>query len=385
VLSSGGLASLAPVSKLPDPSAGPRPPARPRLAALDAARALGVVAMVCGHTLDAVLSPEARAAPAMITYWHARGFTAPLFLVVSGWAVTLAIARSGASGWAIPRGRIRRVALLLAIGYALRWPGWALDRLQAGDRDVWAHFLAFDALHTIALALLAASLLLALPWGRAARAAALAALLVLAAWLGRRAGIPGAEPATAAGLPASLPAIALAQALGGTSAFPLVPWSAYFLAGTLVGLVSPPDRRGAAGTAAAGAILLCVTVLWSGLGDRAPGDPVLIAFRLGVVLLLLGALELVPARAAARVAPLGRSSLAVYAIHLPVVYGWSTVPGLSFRVGRTLGAGQGLAVAAAVLAASFALARLLALGGRLAAAGVTAARRRVGASRPPPR
>ena len=331
--------------------------------------------MVCGHTLDAVLSPQARQTAAMTTYWHARGFTAPLFLVVSGWAVTLAIARSGAHGWAVPRGRARRVVLLLAIGYGLRWPGWALDRFLAFDRDVWAHFLAFDALHTIAAALLLASLALALPLGRAARAAALAALGALAVWLGHGAGIPGAEPATAAGLPTSLPAMALAQAMGGTSAFPLVPWSAYFFAGTLIGLLAPADRRGAAGTALAGAILVSFTVLWSGLGDRAPGDPVLVGFRIGVVLLVLGALELVPARWASRAAPLGRSSLGVYAIHLPIVYGWSTVPGLSFRLGRTLGVGQALALAAAVLAASFVLYRLLALSGRLAAAGVRVARR----------
>ena len=377
-------APAAPLPRSPrSPPASAAAPPRPRLAALDAARALGVVAMVMGHTLDAVLAPEARATAAMTTYWHARGFTAPLFLVVSGWAVTLAIARAGARGWAVPRGRLRRVALLLAIGYALRWPGWALDRLLAGDREVWAHFLAFDALHTIAVALLVTSLVLALPGGRAVRAGVVAALLVLAAWLGRGAGIPGAAPATAAGLPASLPAMALAQALGGTSAFPVAPWAAYFLAGTLIGLLAPADRRGAVGTAAAGAILLGVTVLWSGLGDRAPGDPVLIAFRLGVVLLVLGALELVPARAAARAAPLGRSSLGVYAVHLPIVYGWSTIPGLSFRVGRTLGAGEALALAAAVLAISFGLYRLLALAGRMAGALLGAARRRAGAGRSP--
>ncbi|HVO20284.1 MAG TPA: acyltransferase family protein [Anaeromyxobacter sp.] len=371
----------APASASPLPGRPPAPSAsfaaapRPRLAALDAARALGVLAMVCGHTLDAVLSPQARDTGAMTTYWHARGFTAPLFLAVSGWAVTLAIARSGARGWAVPLGRARRVLLLLVIGYGLRWPGWALDRFLALDRDVWAHFLAFDALHTIAVALLLASLALALPLGRAARAAVLAALGALAVWLGRGAGIPGAEPATAAGLPAWLPAMALAQAVGGTSAFPLVPWSAYFFAGTLIGLLAPADRRGAVGTAFAGAILVGVTVLWSGLGDRAPGDPVLIGFRLGVVLLVLGALELVPARWAARAAPLGRSSLGVYAIHLPIVYGWSTVPGLSFRLGRTLGVGEALAVAALVLGASFVLSRLLALAGRLATAGIKGLRR----------
>jgi acyltransferase len=374
----------APLKAPPPPEAAPASAAaRPRLAALDAARALGVLAMVMGHTLDAVLAPAARETAAMTTYWHARGFTAPLFLVVSGWAVTLAIARSGARGWAIPLGRLRRVVLLLAIGYALRWPGWALDRFLSGDRDVWAHFLAFDALHTIAIALLVTSVVLALPMGeagqagKAGRVAVVALLCVAAARLGAGAGIPGEQAATAASLPASLPAMALAQAVGGTSAFPLVPWSAYFFAGTLLGLLAPADRRGAVGAAVAGAALVGVTVLWSGLGDRAPGDPVLIAFRTGVVLAVLGALSLVPSRLAARAAPLGRSSLGVYAIHLPIVYGWSTIPGLSFRVGRTLGPGAGIALAALVLAASFALYRGLAFSARLSAAGIMAARGRL--------
>lgn len=321
--------------------------------------------MVMGHTLDAVLSNQARLSPGMVEYWHARGLTAPLFMLVSGWAVTLAISRSGDQGMAIPRGRLKRVILLLAIGYALRWPGWALDRFLAGDRDVWAHFLAFDALHTIALSLLATSLVLALPIGRAGRSAALAALAISAVLFGQAATLPGGAPATAGGLPQSLPAMALAQVLHGTSPFPVLPWSAYFFAGTLVGLLAPQDRRGAAAMAVAGAALVAITVPFPGLGEREAGDPVLIAFRIGVILALLGALELVPPALAARAAPLGKSSLGVYAIHLPVVYGWSTVPGLSYRVGPTLGPAAAVALAVLVLMVSFAAYRALASGARL--------------------
>lgn len=346
------------------PSPAPAAPSgapRPRLAALDAARALGVVAMVMGHTLDAVLSPAARQSPAMVSYWHARGLTAPLFLLVSGWAVTLAIARSDARGWAIPRGRLRRVALLLAVGYALRWPGWAARGLLARDREAWAHLLAFDVLHCIAAVLLVTSLVLALPW-RQARAPVLAALGVGAALLGAGAATPGAGGG-AASLPGSLPLLALAQVFGGTSPFPVVPWAAYFFAGTLVGVLAPPDRRGALGMGAVGVALAIAMLQWPDMGARPAGDPVLIAFRIGVVLCVLSALELVPAAAAARLAPLGRSSLGVYAIHLPVVYGWSTIPGLSWRVGQKLSTPAALGTALLVLGASFALWRALARAG----------------------
>src|ERR687888_4333 len=104
-----------------------------RLPGLDAARALAVVAMVVGHTADGLLSDAARALPWGQGYWGFRGLTAPLFLVVSGWAVTMAAARSGLSGRAFFRARLRRVAMLIACGLALRWPGWDAAALLSMD------------------------------------------------------------------------------------------------------------------------------------------------------------------------------------------------------------------------------------------------------------
>jgi hypothetical protein len=128
-------------------------------------------------------------------------------------------------------------------------------------------------------------------------------------------------------------------------------------------------------------LALVLATCWTGVGARTPGDPLLVSFRIGVVVLCLGLLELVPAGAARLAAPLGRSSLGVYAIHLPIVYGWSAYGGLAWYfgpAGKDPGSGlSGLAalgVAAAVLAASFALWRALvwaagALGRRLRALG----------------
>lgn len=353
----------APVTLPPDPAGSPAP-RRPRLAALDAARALGVLAMVCGHTLDAVLSAEARQTPGMLRYWAARGFTAPLFLLVSGWAVTLAISRSGATGWAVPRGRLRRVLLLLVIGYALRWPGWW--SLFQGSRQAWTGFLAFDALHCIAISILVTALVLALPAPRAAKAALLGGLAACAAIFGTNVLMPGAVEANGAALPYSVPVIALVQAVGGYSSFPLLPWAAYFFAGAILGLLAPPDRRGVLGMAVTAAATIVVTVYWAGLGNRQPGDPVLIAYRVGVVLAVLSALSLVPARWAALAAPLGKSSLGVYALHLPIVYGWNQFTGLDRQVGRTLDAGGAIGLAVLVLAGCFVATRLLSLGKRRA-------------------
>jgi uncharacterized membrane protein len=359
------LAASSPHPVRPDASPA-RAPRGGRIPALDAARALGVVAMVAGHTLDAVLSPAARAAPWAVEYWKARGLTAPLFLLVSGWAVSVAVQRAPARGLAIPRGRLGRAALLLAIGCALRWPGWGLDALRQGDRAVWAHLLGFDALHVIAVSLLAAAGILALPLRPRAHALAFVALVVLAVSLGMAAPAPLLPSVDE--LPAWLPALAVAQAIGGTSAFPLFPWSGYFFAGAVLGVATrgrggarPALSAGLAGLAlAAGATALA----GPGVASLLAGDPLLFAFRTGVVLVVVAGLAAVPAAAAARVAPLGRASLAVYALHLPIVYGWSTQAGLAARIGPSLGAGAALGLALAVLAGCLLLAQAVALAWR---------------------
>jgi uncharacterized membrane protein len=326
--------------------------------------------MVLGHVLDALLSAEARATPAMAAYWKARGLTAPLFLVVAGWAVTVAVRRRGARGPAVVRERLPRVLLLLLVGVALRWPGWGAGRLAAGDPSVWAHLLGLDALHVVALSVLGASLVFALGLTRREERLAFALLLAAAMAWGMR--TPDWHPAT-------LPALALEQLLGGTSPFPLVPWAGYFLAGCLVGLaVEDGSRRAAARLAVVGAALVAAT-FWQGVGSAPPASPALVAFRIGMVLLLLSALSAVPARLAGALAPAGRLSLPVYALHLPVVYGWSTLPGLAWRVGPTLGFGEAAAVALLVLAGSLAAAALLASArrgaGRLAEAAWAALQR----------
>jgi uncharacterized membrane protein len=320
-----------------------------RIPALDAARALGVAAMVAGHTLDALLAPGIRSHPAVVAYWKARGFTAPVFIAVAGWAVSAAIQRSGAVGWAIPAARVRRAALLVGIGVLLLWPGWGVHGLLAGDAAVFSHLVSFGVLHTIGLSILVTSLLFAAFPERRVRLLALGAAALLSVALGMRA--PGS--------PQTLPGIALEQAIGGTSPFPLFPWMAYFFAGSAVGLlVVDAGRREVAWLGGLGAAIVAATC-WTGVGTMPFNDPILVVYRIGVFLLVIAALALVPAAGAARLAPLGRASLGVYAIHVPIVYGWSTHPGLVARIGPRLGLVQALLIALAVLLFSLLAQRVL--------------------------
>jgi hypothetical protein len=191
-------------------------------------------------------------------------------------------------------------------------------------------------------------------------------LAAVALGAGAQLGTPLPTSGQLEALPHSLVAMAFVQVVGGSSPFPVFPWVAYFFVGAVVGLLAPAGKRGAAAMGIAGALLVLATC-WTDVGTRQPGDPILILFRSGIVVLLLGLLAAVPARLARVGAPLGKSSLGVYAIHLPIVYGWSAFAGLSWRFGPTfvfpdrgLSGWASLGAAVAVLVASFALWRAIA-------------------------
>jgi peptidoglycan/LPS O-acetylase OafA/YrhL len=322
-----------------------------RLPGLDAARALAVVAMVVGHTADGLLSDTARALPWVQVYWGFRGLTSPLFLVVSGWAVMTAASRSGLSGPAFFRDRLGRVATLIACGLALRWPGWDARGIFALEPAAWTHLLGFDALQCIAWSLFAGAALLAVVPGFAARAWALGIVAVL---------VPFGSASVHVAIAALEPAFPVRLALvpGPESPFALFPSAGYFFAGALVGHLLPLMRGNllrAAALLAAGCALVGATRV-VGIDWTTLASPMLFVFRLGQVLTILGAVTLIPAVASARVAPLGRSALVVYVAHLPIVYGWSTLAGLTEIWGRSLQPWQVLGVAACLLTFGLALA-----------------------------
>ncbi|HSP80914.1 MAG TPA: heparan-alpha-glucosaminide N-acetyltransferase domain-containing protein [Myxococcaceae bacterium] len=320
----------------------------PRNTGLDRARAVAVVAMVMGHTLDAVLSDAVRNRAGVQAYWSMRAVTAPLFLFVAGWAFSLTVQRTGAQGRRVLRRYLPRVGLLLGWGYLLRWPGWGLPALFAGEPQVWRHFLAFDALHGVAGALLVGAGVLAVVRGRAARMAALATLVVL---------VPLASPWVREAVGGGAWPLALEQALAGrTSAFPLFPWAAYFLAGSFTGLGLGLLERVPAwmGLMGAGTVLLVLMTLWG--GKPTVSDATLVAWRLGLLLVVAGVAMLLPSRMDPWMGPVGRASLWVYVIHIPIAYGWSSFPGLAYRLGRTQELLPALGLALGVLAVSLGLA-----------------------------
>ncbi|WNG49458.1 acyltransferase [Archangium minus] len=316
---------------------------------LDGARGLAVVAMVLGHTLDALLAPEWRAHPWVQRYWELRGVTAPLFLLVAGFAVVAALGTSPESAGSSFFRRVRRALLLLFLGYMLHWPGWDTAHALGWGEELRSHVFSFDALQSIGVSLLVGAAVLVLARGTWTRAVVLAVLAV---------GIPLAS--TWMWNAATLWPIELRQAVGMPGArFPLFPWAGFFFAGALAAhllrLLRPGWPQGLALVALGGGLVLLTGRLPA---DWSPTSAWLVAFRVGEGLLVLGAVNLVPQVLSGLLAPLGRTSLWLYVLHLPVVYGWAGTAGLAGRVGPTLGLVPALGVGLGLLAVCYALARL---------------------------
>ncbi len=307
--------------------------------ALDASRAIAVFAMIFGHTLSALISPEGRLEPWVAAYWHVRAFTAPLFLFVSGFVLFFVVDRRGLYGRMTLRAYGRRVALLFALGYLMRLPLWDLAGLVRLDPALWRYFSTFDALQCIAAAMFVTLCICAILrplWGRVGVLAALGLVTVLSAPSVWRA-LGSAEP----GL--------VAQTFGGGDAlFPVFPWTAYFFSGGCAVALHRKWGSVALGSLAALAALLAAPAWpWSVLS---PTDPVRFLGTLAVVLAVVAATSLLPVGVSRLLAPVGRASLWAYVVHLPVIYGWAYWHGLEHYVGHSLSAINALLASLAMVA-----------------------------------
>ena len=322
------------------------PPSVRRDPWLDAVRGAAVVAMVFGHTLDLTLEDRVRDLPLVTLYWSFRGLTAPLFLVVAGWALVSSL--RAADTEALGR-RLRRAALVLALGYGLHWPGLSAAQAMASEGRLWPHLLAFDALPCIGWSIVAGVLVMSLLPRTAGRVGALG---VLTLW------VPFVVTVS---WPVGLDAGWLWRGfLGHPEAhFPLVPWSAFFFLGGTLSVVVPalPERRHRAMVLLLAGGLLLLLLEQTGLEDWSLTSPWPAFYRMGQALLALGLLSPLPVWRVPGLVRLGRSSLGVYVAHLVLLYGWAGDAGLVTGWARRLSMPEALAMAAVVLAAAAAMAR----------------------------
>lgn len=342
-----------------------------RLESLDVLRGIAVVIMVLGHSVDSVLSPAVRTTDMFRVYDAVRGFTAPLFLFISGLAFTVATERRWEDyrtlGPDVAK-RLGRILFLLTVGYALHLPYFSLHKVVNGasPTDV-AQFLQVDVLHCVALTLLALQLIVMVsrtPGMAAAIAGGLGAAIALAAPLFWSADLSDRLPQFLT------PYLNTFQ----PTVFPVVPYAVYMLAGAVAGRLYLGARavgresivlRRVLVVSAVGALLGVVSTLLPAQlypsHDWWKANPGLILIRLFVVFTLAASFLSagpLPRPFSRPLVVLGRASFLMYTVHLMLVYGTSANDGLMQIVGQRLDMPAALAVAAAVLLAMTALVHL---------------------------
>ena len=133
---------------------------RNRIVLLDLLRAVGVMLMIEGHTLDAVLSPVYKDGSAfMFQLWtFFRGLTAPFFFFSAGLAFVVATVKTHGGALSVSRRtklrRVKRIVALLILGYALHFPLEIVFGTSNVPPENLKIFFYVDALHVISLSLL---------------------------------------------------------------------------------------------------------------------------------------------------------------------------------------------------------------------------------------
>jgi uncharacterized membrane protein len=335
-----------------------------RVIFIDLARALAVVFMLYGHAVSALLDPRYKTGTWFDIWTFQRGLTSCLFLLLSGFAFSIATARHWAAHMtfspAILR-RARRFALFIVLGYALHIPVNKLSELSRIPSDRWQTFLAVDVLQLIGVTFFAVQLLVMVT--RSRRVFMLTSFVVALIVVGLT---PAAYESDWSWMPLWLAGY-FGPAMG--SLFPLMPWAAYVLVGAGFGQLyarwGASDLRRFANLALLlpAAILLGIGLTLDGLHVFGYGDwsfvPPQFLIRTGACLLVMGVI----AHASARLtglphvfAALAQETLLIYFVHLCIVYGSIWNEGLVQRYGETLGPGRMVSVVLLLLGAMAGLA-----------------------------
>ena len=297
----------------------PDPPKRRRELYIDAFRGLMALVMVQGHLFESLLAPAARGEPWYVFQLVFHGSTAPGFLFASGFVAGLP--RAPLSLRASLR-RARRLLFVLGVGYFLHVPWMSLWKTmnEASPRQREILF-SCDALQVIAVTQVFVILLQWVVGRRWTLVAAVIALAVIAA-------APGVWASDLASrLPEPL-APYLDRSTG--SRFPVFPYAAFVLAGTLAGAtlgrVEPRVRHRRALVAGLGLLALGagLALALEGWVDYWGPSPAYVFVRLGGLLLLLLLVEAavkggLPGMRA--LALLGHETLLVYVLHLYLLFG----------------------------------------------------------------
>ncbi|AKF06321.1 heparan-alpha-glucosaminide N-acetyltransferase domain-containing protein [Sandaracinus amylolyticus] len=333
--------------------------AAPRAHFVDLLRLVMSVQMIQGHVIDALLADAWRGGRGFEIWTWVRGLTAVGFMTAAGVSFHL----SSLARWETYRAdraararRVRRAAMLIAIGYLLHAPAGVLSGDPELARRAIDEAMIVDVLQCIGVTMLLLEAMCALARRASHVVIASGALAVAAIALAPLAARVECEGS-------ALRLVCNYVSRSGGSLFPLSPWSGFVLAGVVLGAIALPDGARTSGARAgvrlviAAAVIAVVSVVVDALIAR-PSDALLYSASPGFSLVRLAAVAMVAAVlaiASARVVALPRAlrtiaseTLFLYVSHLLALYVAGI--GLARVIGPTLSLGAAIAVAVAMIA-----------------------------------
>jgi uncharacterized membrane protein len=321
-----------------------------RIIFIDLMRALAVLQMVQGHTVDVVLADSYRNLnyPAFSAWFFMRGMTAPIFMFTAGTVFMYLFRLVNEPFKNNPRVKkgVKRFLLLIFLGYMLRFPTPTLVYFGNVTPQQWSTFFAVDVLHLIGFGIL---------------------FLVLLAYVTEKIKINDYIVFSAGALFffALYPIVSLVNWLnyipapiagyfyyGTGSNFPLFPWAGYVISGGVLGsyLAKRPavfkTTKFSFNLAISAGVLVCagligneIQISLTGQSNLWTTSPNLILMRMGFVLLLNAVVSLISIKINTIprfIILIGRNTLLIYIVHLVILFGSAWNPGIIVPFGRNL-------------------------------------------------
>jgi len=134
-----------------------------RLVFVDQARAIAIMLMLLGHSLDRFLAEPWRSGDFYTAYQPVRGVSSTLFLMVAGFSFVIATFGHWQGYMSLtPKmwARIRRIGLILFLGYLLNlWAPTLIQSIDGITAQRWERFIRFEVLQNIGFGLAALHLI----------------------------------------------------------------------------------------------------------------------------------------------------------------------------------------------------------------------------------